>query len=75
MSRAEKKTVYRIFYLVSKNEVPAPAFEDLSPNLRNELIQKAVSSESQVYLSKLRKHYGFDADNIIPEELHPFSLQ
>jgi hypothetical protein len=75
MSRADKKTTYRIFYLDSKSDFPAPAFEALSQQLRNELIQKAVVQESEGYLGKLRKHYGFDVDKAIPEDLHPFSLQ
>lgn len=74
-SRVDKKTVYRIFYLIGKNDVPAPGFEDLSQQLRNDLIQKEVSQQSLVYLTKLRKHYGFDADKTIPDDLHPFSLQ
>jgi hypothetical protein len=75
MSRADKKTVYRIFYLVDKTDFAAPTFEDLAQKLRNDLIQKAVAQESQGYLGKLRKHYGFDGNNAAPEDLHPFSLQ
>lgn len=74
-SRSDKKTVYRIFYLAGKSDFPAPAFEAISQQLKNELIQKAVVQESEGYLGKLRKHYGFDADKTIPEDLHPFSLQ
>lgn len=75
VSRADKKTVYRIFYLIDKMDVPAPAFEDLAQQLRGDLIQKAVVHESEVYLGKLRKHYGFEAAKAIPDDLHPFSLQ
>ncbi len=75
ISRADKKAVYRIFYLIEKNDYPAPSFETLSQNLRNELIQKAVAQESQGYLGKLRKHYGFDGEKTISDDLHPFSLQ
>lgn len=67
--------VHRIFYLIGKTDVPAPAFEDLAPELRNDLIQKAIADQSQVYLNKLRNHYGFNAEQTIPEDLHPFSLQ
>jgi hypothetical protein len=66
---------YRIFYLASKTEHPAPSFEDLSQQLRNDLVQKAVVDESKTYLQKLRKNYGFDAENSLPQDLHPFSLQ
>lgn len=71
----QKQTVYRIFYLLGKNEHPAPSFESLSLNLRNELQQKAVVQESENYLGKLRKYYGFALDETIPEDLHPFSIQ
>jgi hypothetical protein len=74
-SRSDHKTVYRFFYLISKNDFPAPAFEEISPKLRNELTQKAVLQESQAYLGKLRKHYGAEPNTAIPEDLHPFSLQ
>lgn len=74
-SRADKKTVYRIFYLIGKEDHSAPSFETMANQLRNDLTQKAVVQESQVYIKKLRKHYGFEADKTLPEDLHPFSLQ
>lgn len=74
-SRIDKKTVYRIFYLVDKSDHPAPLFEDLSVQLRNDLIQKAATEESKTYVTKLRKFYGFDSTAGLPEDLHPFSLQ
>lgn len=74
-SRANQKTVSRIFYLVSKTDHPAPIFEQVSQQLRNGLLQQAIVYESEGYLGKLRKHYGFDGDQAIPEDLHPFSLQ
>lgn len=74
ISRADNKKVYRIFYLKDKIDQPAPTFEAMAPQLRGELTQKAVVAESQNYLSKLRKHYGFDGE-AIPDDLHPFSLQ
>lgn len=75
MSRAEKKTIYRILYLVNKSDYPAPTFESLSQHLRNDLTQKAIAQESQTYLNKLRKHYGYEPDKTLPEDFHPFSLQ
>jgi hypothetical protein len=74
-SRGDKKVVYRIFYLIDKSDFPAPSFETISQNLRNELVQKAIAQQSEGYLGKLRKHYGFDADKAIPDDFHPFSLQ
>lgn len=77
-SRFDQKIVGRIFYLSQKIDHPAPQFEELSPNLRNELIQKAVAQESNVYIEKLRKYYGFETAHLkekIPDDLHPFSLK
>lgn len=74
-SRIDKKTVYRIFYLIDKMDYPAPAFEAISQQLQDNLIQKAAGDESQYYITKLRKHYGYDAAAVLPEELHPFSVQ
>jgi ribosomal protein S24E len=77
-SRVDNKTVARIFYLSQKIDHPAPQFDELSHNLRNDLIQKAVAQESTVYIEKLRRHYGFDTSHLkerIPDDLHPFSLE
>jgi hypothetical protein len=77
INRVDKKGVYRIFYLVDSKEHPAPSFEVIAPQLRAELTQKAVTRKSDEYLGKLRKKYGFtaDAENAIPKDLHPFSIQ
>ena len=77
-SRTEKKPIARIFYLGQKINHPAPAFEEISQRLKNELIQKAIASESEHYVGKLRKRYGFDAEHLkqsVPDTLNPFSLQ
>ncbi len=77
-SRADNKAIARVFYLSAKSEHPAPAFDDLSSSLRDQLIQLAMNQHSRSYLEKLRKHYGFDASFLkesLPEDMHPFSLQ
>ncbi len=77
-SRVDKKTVSRIFYLSQKTDHPAPKFEEISARLKSDLTQKAVTVESTDYLSKLRKHYGFDPTHLkesLPEDLNPFVLQ
>ena len=77
-SRADKKSIYRIFYLSQKMDYPAPAFETMTGQLRNELMQKSMSRESQRYIEKLRTKYGFDTAHLketVPDDLHPFSLQ
>jgi hypothetical protein len=71
------KTVTRIFFLADKVPHLAPSFEELAPKLKNELMQKAMAKESESYLGRLRKHYGFDSDRLretVPSDLQPFSL-
>ena len=77
-SRVNQKSVVKIFYLSEKTDYPAPSFSDLSPKLKNDLIQQSVGKQSVAYLEKLRKQYGFDPAHIkeqLPEDMHPFSLQ
>jgi hypothetical protein len=71
----DKKGSHKIFYLIAKEEHPAPPFETLALQLRTELTQRAIAAESQTYLSKLRRHYNLDSQTVLPEDLHPFSLQ
>lgn len=78
VSRSDNKNIYRIFYLAQKNDHPAPAFETIAAQLKNELLQKAVAKESSGYLQKLRKHYGFDPSRLqetVPDDLQPFHLE
>lgn len=74
-NRSERYPAYRIFYLAAKTDHPAPSFEALSQKLRNDLVQEAIVQTSGAYLAKLRKFYGFDGDQAIPEDLQPFSIQ
>lgn len=77
-SRAENKTIARIFYLSQQKDFPAPSFEELAQELKNTLTQKAIIAESERYIAKLRKHYGYDTAHLqesLPETLTPFSLQ
>lgn len=77
-SRADKKTVAKIFYLGRMLDRPALKFEDLAPKLKEDLTQKAVAVQSNQYLEKLRRYYGYDTAHLkesIPENLNPFSLE
>jgi hypothetical protein len=72
------KAAARIFYLVDRQDHPAPTFEVLAPKLKNELQQKAVAKESMLYLNKLRKHYGFDPSHLeasLSDDFQPFTIQ
>jgi hypothetical protein len=72
-SKSDNQVVARIFYLDEKTIHPAPQFEILSHDLRNELVQKAVVQESATYLKRLRKNHAYYEN--IPEGIQPFSLQ
>jgi hypothetical protein len=74
----DKKKLTRIFYLAEKTDIPAPTFEQLASQIKNELIQKHSIEISELYLQKLRKHYRFDAEHLqemLPADLQPFALQ
>jgi hypothetical protein len=76
--RSDQKKVVKIFYLQEKTEHPAPAFEEMAPNLKNQLINEAIALETDSYLNRLRKKYGFQNDPLkgqISELFQPFSLQ
>ncbi len=78
LSRSDKKGLHRIFHLIKKEDHPAPPFEALTDQLRGELVQKAIAAESTNYLERLRKQHGYDEvslQQVIPTDLHPFSLQ
>lgn len=72
-SKTDNQWVARIFYLHEKTSHPAPQFDNLVGELRNQLVQKAASVESSTYLQKLRKHHTFYEN--IPDNIHPFVLQ
>jgi len=74
----DKKKLTRIFYLAEKTDLEIPSFEQLAPQIKNELFQKKSMEISDAYLGKLRKHYRFDAAHLqesLPADLRPFALQ
>ncbi len=77
-SRTANQHIVRIFYLAERQEHRAPTFQELGHTLREELMQKALVQQSQQYVQKLRKRYGFDPSflqSTLPEDMHPFSIQ
>lgn len=74
--RANQKPCYRIFYLKKNMKYEPASFAEMSKQLRNELIQKLSQTESEKYISRLRKHYGFENNLLlVSEDFAPFSLQ
>lgn len=77
ISRADKSTVWRIFFLQEHTE-DKPQFEVLQKKIYEELMQKAVDRELCTYLASLRSKYGIDEQALtskIPENYQPFSLK
>lgn len=75
-SRSDNKKIHRIFFLKRHELKTPPSFEEMADNIKNELLQKAVSEESELYFAKLRKYYGITQESaIIPENFEPFSIE
>lgn len=72
-SKTDRSWVARIFYLKDKVEHPAPQFDAVAQELRDQLVQKISNEESALYLQKLRKNHTFYEN--IPDDFHPFSIQ
>ncbi len=78
LSRADQSTVFRIFYLKNHSKTLTPTLRAMHETIQNQLVQEAAEKESNIYISKLRKRYGFDAkmlEDTIPSGFQPFSLQ
>jgi len=72
-SKTDRSWVARIFYLKEKIDHPAPQFDAVAQELRDQLVQKVSAEESSLYMQKLRKTHTFYEN--IPSDLHPFSIQ
>lgn len=77
-SKADKSTVYRIFFLEEKKPGGVPPFSEVEKDLKNRLLDEAVSVETDAYLNKLRHHYHLHESHLktwTPENFEPFSLK
>ena len=71
-------TVFRLFDLKERTENETPPFEKMFDRIHGELIDKAVSKESEIYLAKLRQKFSFDENyflSSLPPDFQPFSLK
>lgn len=78
VSRSDKTTIFRIIYL--KEKVPAGQipYGEIESQIKDSLFEKAMSSESEAYLKKLRKHYAIHEtyiDDTVPPDFQPFTLK
>lgn len=68
--------VYRLFVLKKHIQEPAPRFEAVVNEIKEELLQKAVAKELSLYLAKLRSRFGYsDTNKEIPADYKPFVLR
>jgi len=77
LSRADKSTVYRVFYLDKHKVEDDLAFNDVENKIKNELLQVAMARETNTYLSHLRQHFGISRQIVhetLPSGFQPFSL-
>ncbi len=77
-SRRSNSTVNRIFYV--KEILPGGVipFNEVEDELYNELMGDAMETETNAYLSRLRRRAGLDSDgatSLVPETFEPFVLQ
>jgi hypothetical protein len=78
VSRYDKTTVFRVFYLKSLETKTPPPLDEMHETLKNQLLNKISDKEKEIYIKTLKKRFGFDQDDAkypLPEDYQPFSLQ
>jgi SurA-like protein len=78
VSRQDNQIVHRIFHLKEHIKKSGPNFEEMANKIEDELIQKAIGQETEVYIQKLRKRFNYDINEVleaIPNSFQPFALQ
>ncbi|MEX0962032.1 MAG: hypothetical protein WDZ28_04155 [Simkaniaceae bacterium] len=74
-SRRGNEKVTRLFHLKDHSREEALSFNELHPQLKNDLLHETVDQYHVEYIGKLRKKYHFDAEEMkasIPENYKPF---
>lgn len=71
-----KEHLFRIFYLISFQPGGVPSFQELEPQLKNQLIEQRVEQEGELYMQKLKNRFKVEEENalILDEKFQPFSL-
>lgn len=77
-SRGDGSSVFRIFYL--KEMIPGGVipFSEVEAQLKNQLVDQAVSDETDVYLKKLHHHYNVQQSLLLDvngSDFEPFVLK
>ena len=65
-----------VFHLIGHIKKELPKFEGMANEIKDSLLQKAVSEEMGVYVNKLRHRFGYDPQSLdIPSDFEPFVLR
>lgn len=74
-SRADKSTVFRIFYLKEKKPGGVIPFNEVESKLKEELMNQEMAKETEAYLKKLRKHFDVLDLKEMTNDMQPFALK
>jgi len=77
-SRSDNSTVVRIFYLNKMNQGGPIPYAELSPKIKDKLIDNAINKESDAYIKKLRLQYHVQdsqLEGLISSNFQPFELE
>lgn len=71
-----QKSLFRVFYLKEMEIIKPSDFNQMSNQLKNELVQKQSETQSKAYVSKLCDYYNIDKQAILKDiTVQPFKLQ
>jgi hypothetical protein len=56
-SGAQGESIYRLFYVADYRKLEPPPFAEVEQQLRNSLVDEAISRETQKYITSLRRQY------------------
>jgi hypothetical protein len=73
-SRFDKKNLFRIFFLKKHLKEETASFEQMTAQIKDELLQKVAGEEAQGYMQRLRKQYahGQNLQEKLPDNFTPF---
>jgi hypothetical protein len=76
-SRADKSTVYRIFFLKEYRPEGPPSLKDVEKTLQEKLLNEAIDQATGAYLKKLRQHYHLQKQDLefLSNGFQPFMLK
>jgi len=77
VSRFDKSTVSRVFYLDNLVEKLPSDFDSMHEPLKNKLLHETADKEKEKYHNSLKKRYGFDKVSPrmpLPDDYQPFTI-